>query len=183
MSVTIEPGSTDVSLAMGLIDPATNGPLVGQAIAELDVTYCRPGAAAVKADATALGAVDAAHADNKAIEIDATNAKGEYRVDWPDAAFAAGVPMVSLIVQDGDGNQVGRLDVTLDPAWATNVDSTGGTPVTAAKALEVALAVLAGIASYNATTGVWTVKGRDGATTVVEITMANYGDRTGSSIP
>ncbi len=113
MSAAIRKGSTDVSLAMGLIDPTTNGPLAGATITSLDLTYCRPGAAAVTAGATVLTAVDDPHADNKVFEIDSTNAKGEYRVDWPDAAFASGVEAVTLIIADGSANQVGRLDLSL----------------------------------------------------------------------
>jgi len=98
---------------MGLVDPTTNGPLTGATITDLDLVYCRPGAAIVDTNATALAQVDSAYGANKAIELDSSHAKGEYRVDWPDAAFASGVAAVTLIVQDGSERQVGRLEVSL----------------------------------------------------------------------
>jgi hypothetical protein len=66
----------------------------------MDLQYVRTGAAPVaKVDATALAATDSAHADNKAFEVDATDAPGLYRVDWPDAAFAVGARQVILTVK------------------------------------------------------------------------------------
>jgi len=92
----IRPGATNQSIYF-LLDQ-DHEPLTAGTITSLDATYIRDGAAAVKSDLTALAAVDSAHSDNKAIEVDATNAPGLYRVDFPDAAFAAGVPRVTLIV-------------------------------------------------------------------------------------
>jgi hypothetical protein len=91
--------------------------VTGATITDLDVTYVRDRAAAVKADLTALAAVDSVHADNKAIQIDATNAPGLYRVDWPDAAFAAGVSRVQLVV-NGAAVDPAVLEVELAP-WLT----------------------------------------------------------------
>ena len=72
----------------------------GLTITNFDLQYTRSGVAPVaKVDATALAATDSVHADNKAIEIDATDQPGLYRVDWPDAAFAAGVREVVLSVK------------------------------------------------------------------------------------
>jgi hypothetical protein len=72
----------------------------GLTITGIDLQYVRSGVApAAKVDATALAATDSAHGDNQAIEIDATDQPGVYRVDWPDAAFAAGVPEVILTVK------------------------------------------------------------------------------------
>lgn len=69
-------------------------------IADFDLSYTRTGAAtAAKVDAIALAAADSAHADNKMIEVDATDCPGLYRVDWPDAAFAVGVREVVLTVK------------------------------------------------------------------------------------
>jgi len=98
IELKIKPGSTDVTVNVQMVD-GTDGhtPETGLTITDIDMTYIRERSAAVKADATALGTVDAAHADNKAIEIDSTNAPGVYRFDWPDAAFASGVSFVTLV--------------------------------------------------------------------------------------
>ncbi len=69
-------------------------------ITDMDLQYVRSGELpSAKVDATALSAADDAHADNKAIQIDATDQPGLYRVDFPDAAFVAGVPEVILTVK------------------------------------------------------------------------------------
>ena len=95
----LDAGSTDVTRYVMLLDEVTSEPETGYTITDLDLTYVRnQSAAAAKVDATALGSVGAAHADNQAIEVDGTNMKGLYRVDWPDAAFAAGAAGVVLSI-------------------------------------------------------------------------------------
>lgn len=92
--------STDVTTYFVLRLAADGTEATGLTITNFDLQYVRSGAApAAKVDATALAATDSAHADNKAIEIDATDQPGLYRVDWPDAAFAAGVKEVILSVK------------------------------------------------------------------------------------
>ena len=93
-------GSTDVTTYFALRLAADGTAATGLTITGMDLQYVRSGAApTAKVDATALAATDSAHGDNKAIEIDATDQPGLYRVDWPDAAFAAGVREVILTVK------------------------------------------------------------------------------------
>jgi hypothetical protein len=113
----VAPGSTDVTIYVKLQDPTTGAPETGLTITDLDLTYVRDGTAASKADLTALAAVDSAHGDNKAIQVDATNAPGLYRVDVPDAAFAAGVARVQLVI-NGAAIDPAVVEVEL-PAWLT----------------------------------------------------------------
>ena len=118
------PGTTDVTTYFKLVDPTTGAPETGLTITDLDVTYVRDRAAAVKSDATALGSVTAAHTDNAAIEVDPTNAPGLYRVDWPDAAFATGSDRVQLIVNGAAIDPAFieadlRDDLTIGPLVAT----------------------------------------------------------------
>lgn len=94
----VKKGATDQTFYFKLVDSTAGTPETGLTITNLDITYVRARAAAVKADATALAAVTSAHGDNQAIEVDATNAPGLYRVDFPDAAFATGVDRVILVV-------------------------------------------------------------------------------------
>lgn len=93
-------GATDVSTYVFMVDATAGTPETGLTIANMDATYSRVLEASVKNDLTALAAVTTAHTDNRAIEVDATNAPGLYRIDWPDAAFAsaAGVKMLTLTV-------------------------------------------------------------------------------------
>lgn len=95
----VNAGSTDISTYFILYSAADNSLLTGATITNIDLVYLRSGSDhAAKVDATALGSVNAAHGDNQAIEIDATFCPGMYRIDWPDAAFAAGAREVILTV-------------------------------------------------------------------------------------
>jgi len=93
-------GQTNVTTYFALRNTADGLATTAATITDIDLQYVRSGALPVaKVDATALAATDSAHADNKAIEIDATDQPGLYRIDWPDAAFAAGVTEVILSVK------------------------------------------------------------------------------------
>ena len=93
-------GSTDVTTYFVLRLAATGVEATGLTIANMDLQYTRSGVApTAKVDATALAATDTAHTDNYGIEVDATDQPGLYRIDWPDAAFAAGVKEVLLTVK------------------------------------------------------------------------------------
>lgn len=92
--------ATNIITYFKLVDPSTGVPETALTIANLDATYVRDGASAVKNDLSTPGGytVTSAHTDNAAIVVDATNAPGLYRVDWPDAAFVAGVSRVQLCI-------------------------------------------------------------------------------------
>jgi hypothetical protein len=95
---TVKKGATDQTFYFKLVDSAAGTPETGLTITNIDATYVRNRAAAVKNDLTALGAANSAHADNQGIEVDSTNAPGLYRIDFPDAAFATGADKVILSV-------------------------------------------------------------------------------------
>jgi hypothetical protein len=100
MSFQVTGGAVDVTTYFALTNIVDNTPATSLTITDIDLQYTRSGATpAAKVDATALGAANSAHSDNKAFEIDATDQPGVYRVDWPDAAFAAGVKEVILSVK------------------------------------------------------------------------------------
>jgi hypothetical protein len=138
-------GSTNITTYFALRLTADGTAATGLTIAGIDLQYTRSGVApSAKADATALVATDSAHADNKAIEIDATDQPGLYRVDWPDAAFVAGVREVILTVKvataftehlrveiDGEVNVVewGGTDVVAGAIPAAAADAAGGLPI------------------------------------------------------
>ena len=119
----IAPNATDVTLYFKLIDPAAGTPETGLTITDLDLSYVRDRGLAVKADLTALGAVNGAHEDNKAIQVDAANTPGLYRVDVPDAAFASGVGRVQVVV-NGAAIDPAVLEVELAP-WLTLITGAG----------------------------------------------------------
>jgi len=123
--VNITGGSTDVTTYFVLRTAADGTATTGATITNIDLQYVRTGAApSAKVDATALAATDSAHADNKAIEIDATDAPGLYRVDWPDAAFAAGVKQVILSVKLAS-SFTEHMAVEIDPPVGVAASVTG----------------------------------------------------------
>lgn len=98
----IAPDSTDVSLIIRIIDASDGTPETGvtSATSGLDLKYRREGAATANLTESDLSALTDAHADGGMLHIGA----GYYRVDVPDAAFAAGVPGVLLF-----GNITGMI--------------------------------------------------------------------------
>lgn len=91
----VKVGSTDISHPLSIVDSGDGTPETGvtAASAGLALEYVRNGAAAVALTESDLAAVDSAHTDGGIKHI----GYGTYRVDWPDAAFAAGVDTVELI--------------------------------------------------------------------------------------
>ena len=136
-TMKITPGSTDVTTYFKLVDPASGVPKTGLTITDLDATYVRDRAAAVKADLTALAAVDSAHGDNKAIQVDSTNAPGLYRVDWPDAAFASGVDRVQLVV-NGAAIDPAVIEVELETPQTGDAYARLGAPAGASVSADIA---------------------------------------------
>lgn len=146
----IAPGSTDQSIYMKLVDSTAGTPETGLTIANLSACYVRDGADHSASTAlTALATVTTAHTDNYAIEIDSTACPGLYRIDYPDAAFAAGVARVQLIVT-GAAIDPAVIEVELVP-WLTPI--TGAT-VRAVNAADAALSTYAGGAVASVTAGV-----------------------------
>lgn len=161
----VKKGTTDVSAYFFLVDSTAGTPETGLTITGLDLQYVRYRVApSTKADATALAATDSAHGDNQCIEIDATDQPGLYRCDFPDAAFATGVPSVVLTVVatgvhpahleyqlvDFDPQDVVRLGLTALPNAAA--DAAGGLPISDAGGLDLDARLDAAITSRLAPT-------------------------------
>jgi hypothetical protein len=80
---------------------ATGQAATGLAATDFDLQFVRSGeAASAKIDATLNGGgPQGPHLDNTVVEIDATDSKGVYRIDWPDNAFTANAREVICTVQ------------------------------------------------------------------------------------
>lgn len=92
-------GSTGVSLLFRLTDSTTGAAKSGLDVTTLKLQYERPGEVASTATSlTLLAALTTAHTDYGAKEVDATNSKGVYRIDCPDAGFASGADEVTWTV-------------------------------------------------------------------------------------
>ena len=93
-------GSVNVTTYFALRKTSDGTAATGLTITDFDLQYVKSGFAPVaKVNATALATASSIHADNKAIEIDAVDQPGLYRVDWPDAAFATVTREVILTVK------------------------------------------------------------------------------------
>lgn len=92
--------STDITTYFALRKTSDGTAADGLTISDIDLQYVRTAATpSAKVDASELTLIGDAHAANNAKEVDATDAPGLYRVDWPDAAFAAGAKEVILTVK------------------------------------------------------------------------------------
>lgn len=131
----VKAGSTDVTIYVRLRDSTTGLAKTGLVYnsAGASAYYTRPGAAAV-AITLATQTVTGAHADGGFVEVHATNAKGLYRLDLPDAAVAAGVGFVIVSIEfDGIIEESIEIDlsppvdvvaVSGDAAAADNIEAT-----------------------------------------------------------
>jgi hypothetical protein len=133
----VKHGTTDRTEYFKMVDSSTGQPETGLTVTNMDATYVRNRADAVKNDLTALSAPDDAHADNQAIEVDATNAPGLYRVDFPDAAFASGADKVILIVTCA-GCDPAMKEIELVANTAEDVFARLGAPAGASHAADIA---------------------------------------------
>ncbi len=97
----VRAGSTSVTTYFVLRTASDGTATTGATPADFDLQYTRSGAAAAgKVDATLNGnGVGGAWDDNTVIEVDAASSPGLYRIDWPNAAFAAGAREVILTVK------------------------------------------------------------------------------------
>lgn len=180
-------GSTGVSLLFRLTDSSTGAAKSGIDVTTLKLQYERPGEAVSTATSlTLLAALTTAHTDYGAKECDATNSKGVYRVDCPDAGFATGADEVTWTVtgpgiepstrlidltafdsRDVNGNLQGLNGTTAPTAGALITSGTGTAQLT----------VSSGIASSDAkkingvsTSPVTTVNANLGTTQPVNFT-------------
>lgn len=133
----IKAGSTDQSIEFVLLGATSNAPATGLTIADLDASYARTRSTAVKNDLTALSAVTDAHSDNQAIEVHATFQPGVYRVDFPDAAFAAGADFVTLAIT-GAAIKPAHQRFALVANTAADVHTRLGAPAGASVSADVA---------------------------------------------
>jgi hypothetical protein len=95
----VKAGSTGVSIPVVLRRTADNTELTGKTAADVTATYRRAQSAAMSVTVTDLAAIDSAWSSGGWKEADSTNRPGEYRIDIPDAAFAAGADHVTIAVK------------------------------------------------------------------------------------
>lgn len=113
---TFAADSTNNSVYLVLQNEVTGLPETGVAYNDTGATasYVRPGANATTITLATLALPNSAHADGGFIEVSSSLATGLYRLDVPDAAFAAGVTF-AIININFDGVVAVSLEVGIEP--------------------------------------------------------------------
>ena len=113
MSRRVYKGATDVSVVIRILDSTTGLPETAVEHTEtgIDLEYRREGAASVDITEAALAALTTAHTDGGIEHI----GNGYYRLDVPDAAFAAGASGVLIHGTITDMLVVGTYVELVDP--------------------------------------------------------------------
>ncbi len=166
-------GDTDVTTYFIMRKLSDGTGADGLTPADFDLQYTRSGSTpAAKVDATLNGnGIGGAHSNSTVIEVDATSSPGLYRVDWVDAAFAAGVPEVILSVKVATAyNEYLRVEIDAP----MNVVEWAGTDVVAG-AIPAAVANAAGGLPIS-TAGGLAMDGIKTATDKMTFTVANQLD-------
>ena len=114
----IDKDATDVSIDVEILD-TTSGTGDGLAAlvfnsSGLQAYYHRPGAAPVEITLATM-TVTGSHDDGGFVELDATNMKGNYRLDLPDAVCATGVPFATVILSGATDMADCRVLIMLRP--------------------------------------------------------------------
>lgn len=143
----ITKGSTDQSLTLRMADSTDGTPETGvtSATTGVDVWYRRQGGAKVSLTESNLSALTDAHSDGGLLHI----SDGEYRVDFPDAAFASGADWVDVgwgaTGMVGFGGRVRLIAANLEDATRLGLtalpnaaaDAAGGLPISDAGGLDL----------------------------------------------
>jgi hypothetical protein len=137
--ITVGPNSTNVTTYALMVD-VTDGVTIEKTLDPNDYTmvYVRPRALPVVNTATGFSGAAAAHVDWRSCIVDDHNCPGLYRFDWPDAAFAGGVPRVELYIYHVGAKpvhetvdlaeiQTGDTYGLVMPSWSTVVNETADT--------------------------------------------------------
>lgn len=120
MTVWAAPGQTDFSMEVFLEDATTGLADTGLLWNSAGATgsYSREGTYTRTAITMATQTVGGAHSDGGFVEIDATNMKGVYRFDPPDAAFATGAEWVTIYLEfDGTKEYAQTIPIGFPPAF------------------------------------------------------------------
>src|SRR5204863_2284004 len=94
----VKQGTTSRSEYFNLVDKTAGTPKTGVAPGNLTFAYTRSQLSTVAGVCSALPSTAAAWSNLGAIEQDATNSPGLYRVDVPNAAYSVGVDTAILCV-------------------------------------------------------------------------------------
>lgn len=175
---SIKAGATSQSILIQMRATTTHADLTGKVAADVTGSYLRQGSTRTAITMSDLAAVDSAYSSGGMKEIDATNMKGLYRVDVPDAALAAGVEWVCFSFQIAGSitiHEIYSLNTYANAVAALKalVIETAGS-VTLGQAMSVILSAAAGVTSNAGAT----LKTPDGTATRITATINGSNERT-----
>jgi hypothetical protein len=170
--ISIKKGSTDQTFLVYAVDAMSGLPKTGLTHSEVTARHVRARSTAAAITPVSLASPDVAHDDGGFIEIDATNCKGWYRFDVPDAAFASGTDSVVVTLQADDA--------LLTPIVAQLVDHSSGDIF---EEVHLSKAALVNKRLHTISTGVDVIKDDDGDTTLRTMTPSFDGDDTVTVTP
>jgi hypothetical protein len=144
----MQPSATSQSLTALLRTPS--GTLItGQTYSSLTAYYVCQGAAPVSVSLSALASATTAFTPGGIWEYDLTHMPGLYRIDWPNACWAAGPSWVDLYIQATSGGGFWTERVPIDGgifAWA-------GDPAVRFAIPQAAVGAIGGLVGVNAGLG------------------------------
>lgn len=178
---SIKAGSTSLSIPITLrksVDHTGETTLVA---AGLTASYWRQGGTRTAIALSDLAAVNSAYSSGGVKEVDATNMKGVYRLDVPDAAIATGVDWVHFYVFSAASFWDLRFDLTTytpiaDAIKAAVIETQGN--YTIQQSLSIMLAVLAGVTTTQGSV----LKTPNAAATRVSATINASNERTAMTL-
>ncbi len=164
--------SQDISVEVYGVNELTGLALTGLTFSDVTADYVRNRTDAVSVSLSSLAGADASHLDGGFVEIDASAAPGWYRLDLPDAVFAAGAAGVTVVVK--------AAGVLFTPVRAQI-----GAVATGVIGDEIHLckAALVNKRVHTVSTGVDEIKDDDGTTTLVTMTPQDGGDDVIEVVP
>src|SRR5689334_3745296 len=155
---SIKAGSTSVSIWFSLDALADGSGVSGKVAADLTAYYIRQGGTATSITLSNLAAVNSAYSSGGVKEIDATNMKGLYRLDLPDAALATGADEVAIVVQEASSFSF-RREYVLDVAIGAAQTKTSGLTYTTSNKVDATIQA-AGDFAQGAADKVWSTAAR-----------------------
>lgn len=113
-------GSTDITIPILLRSTTDSTAVTGKLHSDVTAYYWRQGGSPTVISAVTLASITEAHSDGGFLQVDATNMKGLYRFDIPDAAFASGADWVVIAVTVS-GAYVVHREYALYPTMQTHL--------------------------------------------------------------
>lgn len=181
----IQVGSTNQTVYLHLKDSTTGLAKTGLVYnsAGAICRYVRPRAVATAITLATLANASASHSDGGFIEVDATNAKGLYRLDLPDAPLASGATFAIITIQFTGVAETALL-INLTPVPVAVADIFNYTIEGSYTFIQILRGIISALAGRSTGGGTTSPAFRDLANTKnrISMTVDSNGNRTASTL-